>query len=325
MSRIMMCLLSLFVVVTQTSAVPNQRGVEVAGKISFGSGPAPDRQILLDLLTLDGTPIQTTRTLSFGNFSFKNVPGGQYFIHVNIEGFREVKQRVWVTGQMWVDVALYEIPEVVETGGGSADLHRVDAVTLAMRHPEEAVEEHEKSLRDSVKGDTKRAIERLEKALRLAPDFYEARNNLGVQYQKSGRLEDAESEFRRAHELNRNAAQPLINIGSLWLEQGNFQPALVVLREAVRLEGRSPAALYYLGYALYKLEQLDEAENLLIRALELDRASTTRLMLANVYRQQQKYDRALEQLEAYLEENPEGEERDAVGDLRSSLLKQLKQ
>ncbi len=325
MSRIMMCLLSLFVVVMQTSAVPNQRGVEVAGKISFGSGPTPDRQILLHLLTLDGTPIQTTRTLSFGNFSFKNVPRGQYFIHVNIEGFREVKQRVWVTGQMWVDVALYEIPEVVETGGGSADLHRVDAVTLAMRHPEEAVEEHEKSLRDSAKGDTKRAIERLEKALRLAPDFYEARNNLGVQYQKSGRLDDAESEFRRAHELNRNAAQPLINIGSLWLEQGDFQPALVVLREAVRLEGRSPAALYYLGYALYKLEQLDEAENLLIRALELDRASTTRLMLANVYRQQQKYDRALDQLEAYLEENPEGEERDAVGALRSSLLKQLKQ
>ena len=323
MSRIMMCFLSLFVVVMQALAVPNQRGVEVAGKISFGSGAAPDQQFLIDLLTLNGTPIQTTRTLSFGNFSFKNVPGGQYFIHVNIEGFREVKQQVWVTGQMWVDIALYEIPEVVETGGG-ADPLRVDAVTLAMRHPEEAVEEHEKSLRDSVKGDTKRAIERLEKALRLAPDFYEARNNLGVQYQKSGRFEEAESEFRRAHELNRTAAQPLINIGSLWLEQSDFQPALVVLREAVRLEPRSPAALYYLGYALYKLEQLDEAENLLIRALEIDRASTTRLMLANVYRQQQKYDRALEQLEAYLEENPQGEERDAVGDLRSRLLKQLK-
>ena len=100
---------------------------------------------------------------------------------------------------------------------------------------------------------------------------------------------------------------------------------MAVLREAVRLEPRSPAARYYLGYALYKLAQLDEAENALIRALELDQASATRLMLANVYRQQQKYDRALEQLDAYLEENPEGEEREAVGDLRSRLLKQLKQ
>ena len=138
------------------------------------------------------------------------------------------------------------------------------------------------------------------------------------------RFDDAELEFRRAHELKRSAAQPLINIGSLWLVQGDFQPALVVLREATRLEPRSPAALYYLGYALYKLAQLDEAENALIRALELDRASATRLMLANVYQQQQKYDRAVEQLEAYLEENPEGEERDAVGHLRSRLLKQLK-
>ena len=299
MCRIMMCLLSLFFVVMQTSAFPRQgAGVELAGKISFGSGMAPDRQYLIDLLTLNGTPIQTTRTLNFGNFRFRNVPRGRYFIYVNIEGFNEVRQQVEVTGRgAWVDIALYEIPEVVETGSGFADLDRVDAVTLAMRHPEEAVEEHEKSLRDSAKGDTKRAVERLEKALRLAPDFYEARNNLGVQYQKSGRFEDAESEFRRAHALNRNAAQPLINIGSLWLEQSDFQPAVVVLREAARLEPRSPAALYYLGYALYKLAQLDEAENALIRALELDRASATRLMLANVYQQQQKYDRAVEQLE----------------------------
>ena len=297
----------------------------VTGKISFGSGAAPDRQYLIDLQTLNGTPIQTTRTLSFGNFSFRNVPGGRYFIHVNIEGFREVKQHVWVTGQTWVDIALHEIPEVVETGGGLADPDRVDVKTLATPHPEEALEEYEKSLRDSAKGDTKRAIERLEKVLLLAPDFYEARNNLGVQYQKLGRFEDAESEFRRAHELDRNAAQPLINIGSLWLEQSDFQPALVVLREAARLEPRSPAALYYLGYALYKLSQLDEAESALIGALELDQASATRLMLANVYVQQQKYDLAIEQLEAYLEENPGGEERDAVEQLRARLLKQLKQ
>ena len=197
MCRTMKCLLSLFFVVMQTSAVPQQgSGVEISGKISFGSGAAPDQQFLIDLQTLNGTPIQTTRTLSFGNFSFSNVPGGRYFIHVNIEGFREVKQHVWVTGKTWVDIALYEIPDVVETGGGSADPDRVDAVTLAMRHPEEAVEEHEKSLRDSAKGDTKRAIERLEKALRLAPDFYEARNNLGVQYQKSGRFEDAEKRIQ---------------------------------------------------------------------------------------------------------------------------------
>ncbi len=307
MSRTIMCLLSLFLVVVQTSAAALHQGagVEVAGKISFGSGIAPDQQFLIDLQTLNGTPIQTTRTLDFGNFIFRNVRGGRSFIHVNIEGFREVKQHVWVTGQMWVDVVLHEIPEVVATGGGSADPDRVDVETLAMRHPEEAVEEHEKSLRDSAKGDTKRAIERLEKALRIAPDFYEARNNLGVQYQKSGRFEDAEAEFRRAHELNRNAAQPLINIGSLWLEQSDFEPAQVVLREAARLEPRSPAAHYYLGYALYKLAQLDEAESALIRALELDPASTTRLMLANVYVQQQKPDRAIEQLDAYLEENPE--------------------
>ena len=326
MFRIIVCLWSLVFVVVEASGVPLQGTLMLEGKITFGSRMPSDDQFLVDLQSEAGISIQTTRTLEGGNFRFSNIGGGVYYIHVDIEGFKEVRQFVEVAGRTYVDIVLQEEGVSGKRGGvgfAGDDPNLVDIATLATRYPEEAVEEYEKSLEDSRRGDAERAIERLEKALGLAPDFYQARNDLGIQYQEQDRFEDAETEFRRAHDLNRNAAQPLINIGSLWLEQDDFAPAEVVLREAVRLDPRSPAALYYLGAALYKLSQLDEAEDVLVRALDLDRAAATRLMLVNVYLQQQNRRGALDQLDAYLEENHDGEERDAVRSLRSRVLKEL--
>ena len=323
MSRIAISLVSiLFIVMEATSFA--QGTLTLEGKLSFGSRMPPDEQFLLDLESEAGIVIQTTRTLEGGNFRFANIGSGIYYIHVDIDGFLDYREMVWVTGRTYVDVVLREegSSDGVAVAGFAGDPEVVDVATLARRYPEEAVAEYEKSLEDVRKGDTERAIERLERALGLAADFYQARNNLGIQYQKLKRYEDAEAEFRQAHELNRNAAQPLINIGSLWLEQDDFQPAEVVLREALRLDPRSPAALYYLGSALYKLSQLDEAAGFLSRALDLDPVPATRLMLVNVYLQQKKYAEVLEQVDAYLEENPDGADREAVEDLRLQVLKE---
>ncbi len=323
MFRLMMCVVPLLFLVTESAGVPYQGALVIEGKITFGTRMPPDEQFLIDLQSDQGISIQTTRTLESGNFRFTNIPGGLYYILVNIEGFKEHRQFVQVAGRTFVDVVLQEEESTPAGAGFAGDPDTIDVAALARRYPEEAVDEYEKSLEDAEKGDTERAIERLEKALDLAPDFYQARNNLGIQYQKLGRYEDAETQFRRAHELNRNAAQPLINIGSLWLEQNDFQPAEIVLREALRLDPSSPAALYYLGSALYKLSQFDEAADLLSRAFEVDPSPATRLMLVNVYLQQKKYAQVLEQLDAYLDENPDGTDKEAAENLRSQVLKEM--
>ena len=62
----------------------------------------------------------------------------------------------------------------------------------------------------------------------------------------------------------------------------------------------------------------------MIRALELETGSAgARLMLVNVYMQQQRYKLALEQLERYLTDNSDGGERKAVEELRDRILKLL--
>ncbi len=321
MSRFTIGFVCVFFIVMEAASL-TQGTLIVEGKLSFGSRMPPDEQFLLDLESEAGIVIQTTRTLEGGNFRFANIASGIYYIHVDIDGFVEHREMVWVTGRTYVDIVLSEegSSEDVAVAGGP---EVVDVATLARKYPEEAVAEYEKSLEDVRKGDTESAIERLEKALDLAPDFYQARNNLGIEYQKLERYEEAEAQFRQAHELNRNAAQPLINIGSLWLAQEDFRPAEVVLREAVRLDPRSPSALYYLGSALYKLSQFDEAASCLSQAIEIDPSPGIRLMLINVYLQQENHAQVLAQADAYLEENPDGADREAVEGLRSRMVKEL--
>ena len=328
MSRIMICFASIFLAATNTTAASAQGSLPtVEGKIRYQTR-APGREFLIELQTQDRRVIQTARIRGDNDFRFQGLISGEYYIHIDVEGFEEVQQSFEIRGgPTYVNVLLREKIGGTASGrggfaGGNPNL--VDIEALAAKHPEEAVEEYEKSLEDVRKGDTNRAIDRLEKSLRLAPDFFQARNNLGIQYQKLRRYEDAESEFRQAHALNRNEAQPLINLGNLWLVQDDFRPAATVLREAVRLDPTSAPALYYLGSALYKTAAFQEAEGALVRAIELDpRSSQARLMLVNVYMQEEKYQQALAQLNVYLEDSPDGDERKAVEELRARLLKML--
>jgi Tfp pilus assembly protein PilF len=323
MSRVIILLVLL--AVTHVPAFAFQGGPTIRGKISYQSRP-PENDFLVELQTQDRRVVLVARLRGDNDFHFQGITGGHYFIHVKVDGYVEVQQSLEVMGgPNFVDIVLRETDERVRSRGGFVgdNPNVVDIAALAAKHPEEAVEEYEKSLDDIQKEDTKRAIERLEKAVRLAPDFFQARNNLGLQYQKQRRFEDAESEFRQAHALNRSEAQPLINLGNLWLEQDDFAPAAVVLREAVRLAPSSAAAHYYLGSALYKTAALEEAESFLIRALELETSPGSRLMLVNVYMQQQRYKPALEQLDWYLEDSPDGEDRKAVEEMRDRILELL--
>jgi Flp pilus assembly protein TadD len=52
-------------------------------------------------------------------------------------------------------------------------------------------------------GDLAGAIERLETAVKLDPDYPEAHHNLGVAYKRAGRRSDAVRELRRATGLER--------------------------------------------------------------------------------------------------------------------------
>ena len=102
----------------------------------------------------------------------------------------------------------------------------------------------------------------VQEAIRLFPDNPEAHNNLGVAYQRMGRLADAEKEHREALRLLPSYAEPYNNLGIVAEQQGRIDEAVGYYRTALRLqprEGNRAEVHYSLGSALRKLGQTDEA------------------------------------------------------------------
>ena len=151
--------------------------------------------------------------------------------------------------------------------------------------------------------------------------IYDAHVNLGVLHQSSDRLDEAEHEYLLARYLSDHHPQPLVNLGSIYLERGRNREAIEVLLEATAMIPPPASAFFNLGIALYRSDRFAEAEQSLLRAHELDpEASSVRLMLANVYLRTRNEERLIEQLDAYLQENPDGRSRDAVERMRSEIL-----
>ena len=161
----------------------------------------------------------------------------------------------------------------------------------------------------------------LRNAVELAPTFYEAHNQLGIAYRAAGRLDDAESEFLKAHELNSSNVDPLLNLTALYLDENEPDRAVSTGEQAVKVNSHSALAFLNLGVALYKTAQLDRAESTLKRALDLaPKMGSIRLMLANVYLKLRNYDRTLEQLDHYIAENPHGRQLQQAVQMRDQLV-----
>jgi tetratricopeptide (TPR) repeat protein len=102
----------------------------------------------------------------------------------------------------------------------------------------------------------------LQESLRVYADNPEAHNNLGVAFQRLGRLADAEAEHREALRLFPNYAGAYNNLGIVAEQQGRFAEAVRYYTTALELQTRagSQAETHHnLGSVLQKLGRFDEA------------------------------------------------------------------
>ena len=277
----------------------------ISGTLMAEGGNLSCEHCQVTLLASGGRPAATAFTDSGGHFSFQPVPAGSYMIHAEIEGFEEVNQPVDVgeIGGLSANVLI-----TVSRKGGRAAAANGGIVNLSEildQYPKKAVEAFKKGEDYKNHQKDEQAMKSFESAIKIAPNFYQAHIELGVLYKHARRIDDAENEFLRAHDLNRTNIEPLLNLTALYLDENKPERAVSASEEAVQANSRSAPAFLNLGIALYKAAMLDKAEAALKRALELaPKMSTVRLMLANVYLKLQQYDSVVDQLNGYIAENP---------------------
>ena len=293
--------------------------------------------------------VATVYTDSDGRFFFHNLPrSGVYHLYINLEGYGLVRERVALSSgasqysslTIMLNPSNYTDEGEVRTGRYATSGVPIpkDADPEGFEISEGAAEEFDRGLDELASGDTNRAIRHLENAIRMAPTFYEAFLELGAIQHDAGRFDDAKNSFERLRELYPDSTEALVGIAGVNLElagqmEQSFTPeraralydaTAVLMEEATIMDPESARAFYYLGSALYKLDRMVDAEASLMGAVDHDEPMPdARLMLVNILLKQQRYREALVQLNGFLAEAPDSPQREAVEQLRATILEAI--
>jgi len=324
------------------NASTQQRRVDdyiIQGKVVLADNRDPDLHIEVRLENSATQVLFTTYTDTAGNFEFRNLALGSYYISVSVEGYETVRQSVASLGGSSVTIVLSKPAVTIKgrpTGLDADDRDIVDISQMRDSLPKKAVQDYEKAIQEKQRGKIESAMKLLEEAIRIAPNFFHAHNNLGLLYLFEKRYTDAESEFRRSHELSPKSERPLVNIGSLYIEEAVLKKddrevsgmlldqALDALELSVKLNPRSATGYFLLGQANYRSAFFEEAEAAFKKAQDIDpKLAGARLMLANIYVKQQKWAAAVDALDRYLKDYPKATDRTSVQELRERVAKNL--
>jgi Tfp pilus assembly protein PilF len=328
------CTVTVLPASQQINRIPASVGI--TGQIIV---PIPGFQQMFEVLLLQNAEqlVQATVADSQGRYRFTGLSRGTYFVHVKIEGFQEVRQRVDLNSDSIVNIIMdFQEERVVKpaTDFSGEDSEVVNIADISKTHPAAVVEKMKAATREIQIGNFAKALPILEEVVRDAPDFYQAQRALGTVYQKLARYRDAESAYRTAAELKQTSAAPLINLASLYIEEaeasasqgssvvrGILNESLASLNEALKLNPDAPFAYYLLGVTYYRSAFYEEAEEHLKHAMQLaPELIEGYLALANVYIRMQEWSNAIAQLDAYIAASPKSELRDQVQAMRSRVV-----
>ena len=339
MSRALFAVTFLF---ASAFAVAAQGGHTLQGRVITPSGTQPTTPVKITL-TFNGRRIYETFTDLSGRFTFAGIRAGSYELTAEGDGQTFVTTSVvaqvsafGASAQLFTqDVQLRPVPGKALPSSGVVS-------GFSQQVPKAAQQAFDRAMKLSTEAKPEAAIEKMKEAVKEFPDYFEAHLQLGNQFMKAGKLDEALSELDRAREINPKDERVYQLFGFLLMRQKNYGVAVAVFSEASRLNptnavnvSMKATALVHQAYAMNpsaSAEQMRDQQHILNRAeiaiaeasnLSDKKVKPDHLTLAMFYEMKSERARSATELEAYLEENPRApnaqELRKLINSLRSPI------
>lgn len=316
MARRFYFLLFLFNLVITTTLLAHQQPQDYAniiGQLRVARGDFPAHQIMI-VLQFRGSAINTIYADTEGKFGFQGLVGGEYHVIINDTGYEPVDERYMVRPDVSVNVMAFitlsprESARVSEAAGRRAtgsNPNMFDLRGYNRRFPKKAVKEYDKAISADADGKPEQAISHYQAALRIAPDYYPAHNNLGSEYLSKADFSAARKEFEQVVLLNQSDAAGYFNLSNVCMMMGQMADAEKYLGEGMRRQPDSALGHFLLGSLDMRQRKFAEAESVLRQATKIDPAMTqAHLQLVNLYVQQGRRTDAISELQSFLQAFP---------------------
>jgi tetratricopeptide (TPR) repeat protein len=322
---ILLCVLAVPLVALTAAHTNAQTLYDIEGIVE-GPDASPLSAVAVYLEDITRARLQQTMTASDGRYRFSRIGAGTYFVVAkpNSTQFRGAVRRV----------------ELIDTGrSGPAANEKVDfsleavarrdgmsGIVFAQEVPAEAIAKFEHALEGLAKKKTAQAIQDLNEALRIFPNYFMAAQQLGLTYVEIEDYQKAIPPLVKAIEINGKAGASFLGLGIASLKLGRADLALEALERAKAFDEKSFRVHFYLGLTQLELNRLEAAESSLKTAYQLGgptKAASARLYLASIYTKRGQNRRAIDELEGYLRDSPKAANalsvRQAISNLKSKL------
>ena len=140
---------------------------------------------------------------------------------------------------------------------------------LLLEHPELSDAWHLLGVCDIQQGNLQSAVERILRAIRLAPQQSMFYANLGVAYQQQQRWTEAGQAYQQALTLRPDYAEAYHNLGIVWWHLKEFSRAIAAFEQAIRLAPKYLDAYLNLGGVMFEGGDWSQAVDCFRRAAEL--------------------------------------------------------
>jgi tetratricopeptide (TPR) repeat protein len=287
--------------------------VQVRIVLENGRNAGPYLQVRL--LSGGSSTIGTTYTNDVGEAAFNGIPLGSYSIEVSGDGIqtkstdafmvdeRKISQMQWIT-----------VRRLEESGPKPVSAHSTMVSAGDLNVPPKARKELDKANEEMAMQNWKKALEHLNKAIALAPQYATAYNNLGVLYARTNDIPLEEEALKKAVSLDEHFAPALLNYGKLCMRQKNFPLAEELLQKAGTVEPNNPETLMLLANAEFMDRHFDAAIASAHQAHSSgqDHPSFVHYIAARAYQQKNQQPQALAEFQLFLQEEPMGPRADYV-------------
>lgn len=299
-----------------------KNSLDVRVKHAFGA----ELRVLAKIILYQGDiPADENYADGQGMIKFRNLEDGTYMVVVSAPGFESDSREIVLIGgrSAQVQLLLHPRPPDVEFIPPEND-QVVSAKWLAAPESVRNTVLRARELRRQ--RDVESAMKAAQNALAAIPDFPFALHELGLCEYQLGKLDDAAKLFQRAIDVDPQFLPAYLNLAEIKSAAKDYDGAGKVLALAAKHHPTRGEPFLVMGKIQYDTGHLDKAEKAAQMALQRDTSAIpdVHVLLANVYLNKQEYDKALAEMDIYLDMAPKGIHVAAVKEKRKEILKKQK-
>lgn len=316
---------AVFILACATTTIA-QTIYDIEGAV-YGPDSKAIPNVIVTLENQARAQIDQNITNSDGRYRFSGVPAGIYYISAKANEMEfqpsVLKIELINTG---VNVTNYSTERVDFSLKFAPRRSDLAGTVFAQAVPPEAEKAYLTAITSLSKGDRDQAITQLRKAIDSFPTYFAALHRLGSLFVELERYEDAVGLLRRAVEVNAKATQSHLELGVAYVNLDRLKEAIEELNTALTFDPKLVRGYLYLGMALIGVGDLSAAEKALKQAYALGGPTQGRmahLYLASIYSTRKEYQKAINEMETYLRENPKANNaakiQEAIKKLKAKL------